>query len=278
MIISVASGKGGTGKTTVAVNLAFALGKNVRVLDCDVEEPNAHLFLKPHFTHKEIVSMPIPKVDQLKCSFCNQCGELCQYSAITVIGQTVLTFPKLCHGCGGCMAICPEHAITEIGRDIGTIEQCQINGLRLVQGKLNIGEAMAPPVIKRVTALTREDEINIIDAPPGTSCPVISAIKESHFVLLVAEPTPFGLHDLQLTVEVIKSLNIPCGLVINRAGMGNDQVTEYAKKEGIPLLLEIPFSRQIAEICAGGGLFAETLPEWKEKLVALFIQIKTMIH
>jgi len=198
MIISIASGKGGTGKTTVATNLALAIGSDVQLLDCDVEEPNAHLFIYPIFEKTETVYTPVPEVDFKKCTFCGKCGEICQFKAIAVIADTVMLFHELCHSCGGCMAVCPEGAITEIGRELGIIERGHRNGLDFIHGKLRIGEAMSPPLIRKVRSYTDPDKLTLIDAPPGTSCPVITSMKETDFVLLVTEPTPFGLHDLKL--------------------------------------------------------------------------------
>ena len=224
MIISIASGKGGTGKTTVATNLALALGQGVELLDCDVEEPNAHLFLKPEMERDEIMSTPIPRVDMDACSLCRKCSEICRFSAIAVAGSRVLVFPELCHSCGGCLVVCPEGAISEVGRELGTISVGRRNGIGFINGRLRVGEAMSPPLIKRVRALRDPERITLIDAPPGTSCPVIAAMQGADFIILVTEPTPVGLHDLQLAVEAVRLLAIPSGLVINRADIGDDEV------------------------------------------------------
>ena len=273
MIISIASGKGGTGKTTVATNLAVSLGSKVQILDCDVEEPNAHLFIKPHMEETRTITTPVPEVDMEKCNLCGKCGEICQFRAILVIGETVLPFVEMCHSCGGCMEVCPEKAITETTRELGRIEKGHRNGLEFVHGKLRIGEAMSPPLIKSVRQYTRSDMLTIIDAPPGTSCPVIASMKGADFVLLVTEPTPFGLHDLKLAVGAVRILDIPCGLVINRSDMGDDRVLDYAKKESVPVLLEIPFDRKIAEAYSRGDMIVEAMPEWKEKFVQLYHDI-----
>ncbi|MDM8514582.1 ATP-binding protein [Desulfobacterales bacterium HSG16] len=283
MIISVASGKGGTGKTTVATNLAFSIGADVRIMDCDVEEPNAHLFLKPEIEEKSIVFTPVPEIDEEKCTFCKKCAEICRFRAIAVMDQIVLTFPELCHSCGGCVAVCPEDAISEIGRELGIMEKGRVNGIDFAHGKLRIGEAMSPPLIRKVRSSVESDKgqlgeknvgkINIIDAPPGTSCPVIAAMKGTDFVLMVTEPTPFGLHDLKLAVEAVKLLGIPAGLVINRADIGDDTVKEYARKEKLPVLMEIPFDRKIAEVYSKGELIVEKMPEWKDKFRDLYRQI-----
>jgi MinD superfamily P-loop ATPase len=274
MIISVASGKGGTGKTTVATNMARSLEQQVQLLDCDVEEPNAHLFLHPVFDRREAVYVAVPEVDQALCTGCKKCMQICRFRALTVVGGTVLTFPELCHGCGGCMVICPEKAITEGKRELGTLELGHCDELEFIHGTLRIGEAMSPPLIKEVRRQTKPDWITIIDAPPGTSCPVITAMRGADFVLMVTEPTPFGLHDLQLAVEAVKLLGIPCGLVINRADMGNRRVHEYAEREGIPVLLEIPCDRAIAEAYSRGQMIVEIMPEWRAEFRSLYEKIE----
>ena len=274
MIISVASGKGGTGKTTVSTNLAISLDTDVRFLDCDVEEPNAHLFLQPIIDDVETVTTPVPVVDEDKCNLCGKCGEICQFKAIVVIGETVLPFQELCHSCGGCMEVCPEKAITETGRKLGIVERGHRNGLEFVHGKLRVGEAMSPPLIRKVRSFQQPDRLTIIDAPPGTSCPVIAAMKGADFVLMVTEPTPFGLHDLKLAVGAVQILGIPCGLVINSSDIGDDRVRVYAEQEKIPILMEIPFDRKIAEAYSRGELLVEVMPEWKERFAALYQRIE----
>jgi len=277
MIISIASGKGGTGKTTVATNLAVSLGGGVQLLDCDVEEPNAHLFIHPVFEKTEIVSTGVPEVDETKCNLCGKCGEICQFKAIVVIGKTVLPFQELCHSCGGCMEVCPEHAIREGERVLGEIEVGHRNGLEFIHGRLRVGEAMAPPLIRKVRSLARPDKVMIIAAPPGTSCPVIASMKGADFVLLVTEPTPFGLHDLKLAVGAVRMLGIPCGLVINRSDMGDDRLREYAGSEGIPVLMEIPFDRKIAESYSRGELLVDVMPEWRERFLELYPRITDLV-
>ena len=278
MIISIASGKGGTGKTTVATNLALSLDSNVQLLDCDVEEPNAHLFIKPIIEEVKTITTPVPEVEMEKCYLCGKCVEICQFKAIVVIGETVLPFHELCHSCGGCMEVCPEKAITETGRELGVIERGHRNGLEFVHGRLRVGEAMSPPLIRKVRDCALPDTLTIIDAPPGTSCPVIAAMKGADFVLLVTEPTPFGLYDLKLAVGAVKGLKIPCGLVINRSDIGDDKVKEYASKKDLPILMEIPFDRRIAEIYSKGEILVEVIPEWKEKFKELYHHITEIVE
>jgi len=277
MIISVASGKGGTGETTVATNLAFSLGSDVQILDCDVEEPNSHLFMKPVIEQTETVYTPVPDIDEDKCNYCRKCAEICRFKAIAIFNETVLTFPELCHSCGGCMEVCPENAITEIGRELGIVERGRCEDIAYDHGRLRVGEAMSPPLIKKVRLHMKPDKTNIIDAPPGTSCPVIAAMKGTDFVVMVTEPTPFGLHDLKLGVEAVKLLGIPCGLVINRSDIGNNAVREYAEKEDLPILMEIPFDRGIAEAYSRGKLIVSEMPEWKEKFLALYNSIESFV-
>lgn len=277
MIISIASGKGGTGKTTVATNLAFSLGTNVQIMDCDVEEPNSHLFLHPEIKEKSAVIAPVPLIDETKCTYCKKCMDICRFGAIAVVGKKVITFPELCHSCGGCMAVCPEDAISESDRELGEIESGGIGNIAFINGRLNVGQVMAPPIIKKIRTLADPHAVTIIDAPPGTSCPVIAAMKGADFVLLVTEPTPFGLHDLTLAVETIQILNIPHGIVINRAGMGNDGVKDYANAKGIPIVMEIPFDKKIAQAYSRGDLIVEKMPEYKDKFLDLFDRIKELV-
>jgi MinD superfamily P-loop ATPase len=278
MIISVASGKGGTGKTLVATSLALSLNERVQFLDCDVEEPNAHIFLKPEIKRSEIVSIPIPKVDERKCTYCGKCSEVCAYNAIAVLKKKVLVFPELCHGCGACTYLCPEDAISEEGRKTGVVEIGYSESMEFVHGKLSIGEAMAPPVIRKVKECISPERTAIIDVAPGTSCPVVEAIKGSDFCLLVTEPTPFGLNDLALAVEVVRKLNIPCGIVVNRAGLGDGKVEEYCRKESLPILLTIPLDMEIAAFYSRGIPLAEGIPRWKEDFLRLFEEVQERIN
>ena len=275
MIISVASGKGGTGKTLVATSLALSLKDRDRVqlLDCDVEEPNDHIFLKPLITGSEAVYIPIPEINEKKCTYCGKCAEACVYHAIAVFAQHVLVFPNLCHGCGACSYLCPEKAITEVGREIGIVEWGHSDGIEFAHGKLNVGEAMPTPVIRRVKTKANRDGIVVIDVSPGTSCPVVESIKDSDFCLLVTEPTPFGLNDLILAVETVKELEVPVGVVINRAGVGDRKVEKYCLREGIPVLLTIPLDTEIARLNSRGITLVEGMSQWKESFIRLFDRI-----
>jgi MinD superfamily P-loop ATPase len=278
MIISVASGKGGTGKTTVAVNLALVLN-NIQFLDCDVEEPNAHLFLKPEISNKKLATIPVPEVDEYKCDYCGKCRDVCAYNAIAVMPKdgdkkgSVLIFPHLCHGCGGCSLLCPQGAIREVDKEIGIVETGNPGDMLFVHGRLNIGEIMSPPLIKQVKGYINPKRTVIIDAPPGTSCPVIASVKGSDFCILVTEPTPFGLHDLTLAVEVLRKMNIPFGVIINRTNIGDEKVDEYCLCENISILMRIPFDKKIAEVYSRGIPIAESQPEYKNEFKKLFDRI-----
>lgn len=274
MIISIASGKGGTGKTTVATNLAFSLKSSVQLLDCDVEEPNDHIFVKPQIEKIETVSIPVPQIDESKCNFCGKCAEVCAYNALVVLEDTVLTFPNLCHGCGACSILCPQKAITEVNKEIGVVEIGSSGNLQFIYGKLNIGEAMAPPLIRAVKNYINPTRIAIIDAPPGTSCPVIASIKDSDFCILVTEPTPFGLNDLVLAVEVLRKIKIPFGVVINRSDIGDGKVESYCKENRIPILMRIPFDKEIAILYSNGELIVKNKKEYINKFQELFERIK----
>ncbi|MCK5271348.1 MAG: ATP-binding protein [Sedimentisphaerales bacterium] len=273
MKIAIASGKGGTGKTTIATNLAAVLsndGRAVELLDCDVEEPNCHIFVKPEIESSKKVTVPVPKVDEDKCTGCGVCGEVCQYSAIVCLKGKVLVFPELCHSCGGCMLFCPEDAITEEGREIGYVETGSARGFRFAQGRLRIGEVMAPPLIGAVRQKALENEVTIVDAPPGTSCPVIEAVKDTDYIILVTEPTPFGLNDLKLAVEMVRVLEIPFAVAINRCDSGDDSVGQYCQAEEIDVILEIPDDRRIAEAYSVGKMIADVLPEYRKDFTGLY--------
>ena len=280
MIISVASGKGGTGKTLIATSLALSLQneKSVQLLDCDVEEPNAHILLKPLLSHKQTVSIPIPRVDEAKCNYCGKCAQVCAYNAIAVIEKKVLIFPELCHGCGACTYLCPEDALSEEGREIGVLEFGQSTGIEFIQGKLAIGEIAAPRVIREVKKHINRERLVIIDVSPGTSCPVVEAVKGSDFCLLVTEPTPFGLNDLTLAVDMLNRIDIPCGVVINRDGAGDSKVEEYCHKENIPILLRIPLDIKIAQLYSRGITLVEGIPQWQEAFLKLLAKVRRILN
>jgi len=264
VILAVASGKGGTGKTTIATNLAVtvaAQGGRVCYADCDVEEPNGHIFLKPDITSRTSIGVPVPKVDMSGCTGCGKCGEICQYSAIVCINKKVLTFPELCHGCGGCALVCPEGAISEVPREVGILEEGMADGVGFVHGRLRVGEAMSPPLIRRVKERIPADGVTIVDAPPGTSCPVIEAVKGADYVVLVTEPTPFGLNDLELAVGMVRELGLPMGVVINRSDVGDDRVKDYCERESINVLAEISDDRKVAEAYSRGEMAVDAVPE-----------------
>lgn len=276
VIVSIASGKGGTGKTSVAVNMALSMG-NIQLLDCDVEEPNAHMLLHPEISRTEPVYIPVPVVNEELCDHCGKCAEFCQYNAIFVSSGKVLIFPELCHSCGGCSIVCPRNAISEKMNRIGTLKFGVAGDLELVYGELEIGEPMAVPVIREVKRHVKNGKNIILDSPPGTSCPVIETVKGSDFCVLVTEPTPFGLHDLKITVEVLEDMGIPFGVVVNRAGIGDKKVYEYCGEKNIPVLLEIPFQRKIAELYSRGVPFSLEMPEWKEKFQTLFNEVRKLV-
>lgn len=266
MIIAVASGKGGTGKTLVATSLALSLGQNVQLLDCDVEEPNAAIFIKPQIEKTIKASVLIPGIDESKCDYCGKCAAVCEYHALVVAKNKVLVFPEMCHSCGACALLCPRQAISEQAREIGRIE---IGG-RFIQGCLNVGEVMSPPLIRQVKELIDPSRTVIIDSPPGTSCPVITAVKGSDFCLLVTEPTPFGLNDLILAVEMVRKLGIQFGVLINRSDLGDDKTEAYCEAEKIPVLMRIPFKKEIAQAYSKGIPLIEIMPEYKVKFLRLY--------
>ncbi len=268
LTVAVASGKGGTGKTTISASLVLAaaeVGYKVTYMDCDVEEPNGHIFLKPRIERRYKIGVPVPVVDPEKCTACGVCGEICQFSAIICINKNVLTFEQMCHGCGGCTLVCPASAITEKSRDIGVIEAGRADGVDFLHGSLNVGEAMSPPLIKAVRSAGQNSGLHIVDAPPGTSCPVITAIKNVDFVLLVTEPTPFGLNDLGIAVDMIKEVGIPHAVVVNRYDPAFTMARDFCKERNIKILAEIPDDRRVAEAYSRGRLPYSAVPGYRDR-------------
>jgi MinD superfamily P-loop ATPase len=272
MKIGVASGKGGTGKTTVAVNLALSL-KKCTLVDCDVEEPNCAIFLNTDLQKLEEVRLPVPVFDLDRCTYCGKCADFCMYNAIAVFPEKLLFFQDICHSCGGCAILCPEDAVSESTKKIGEIDHARIAELDIYQGKLEVGEPLAVPIIRRVKGYAKDHPVVIYDAPPGTACPVIETLKDTDIVLLVTEPTPFGLHDLKLAVDVVRKMNIPFAVIINRDGVGNDCVDRYCEEEGIEIVMRIPNDRRIAELYSNGIPFILELQEYREIMLQSYWRI-----
>lgn len=284
MVIAVASGKGGTGKTTVATSFALALaesGRPVACLDCDVEAPNAHIFLRPALNNYKQVDLLIPEVDSDVCAGRGVCAEVCQFHAIVTLGGKTLVFPELCHGCGSCTLVCPEKAITEIPKSLGHLESGRVNGgMFFAHGVLNIGEPMAVPVISQLKDWQAfpQSTISIVDSPPGASCPVVESLRGADFILLITEPTPFGLHDLRLAVQLTRELNIPAGVIVNRDGIGDEGVDIYCGESDVPILMRIPFDRELGANLAQGKSLVEVAPEYKQRFIDLYSRIKTILN
>ena len=275
MKIAVLSGKGGTGKTTVAASLAASLPA-CQYIDCDVEEPNGYIFLSPKLTDTVPVYVPIPEVDATKCSGCGSCAQVCQFNALAVVKGQVLVFPEICHHCGACLLACPEGAISETDREIGVIEANADN--TFLHGKLKIGEPISIPIIRQLKERLHQELPVVLDCPPGASCAVVQAITGCDYCILVAEPTPFSLHDLQIAVQLVKMLQLPCGVVINKAAPDNKTVQEFCAREGVELLLEIPFSQAIAAAYSRGILPTTAYPDWQDKFRALYHKIEERVQ
>jgi MinD superfamily P-loop ATPase len=279
--LAIASGKGGTGKTTVATNLAWLLatsGAKARCLDCDVEEPNGHLFLKPVLTCTEPATIPVPAIDESSCDGCGECVRLCQYRALVRLGKTVMVFDELCHGCGGCVLVCPKKAIIEKEKTIGVVESGTSGAISFVHGLLNVGEAMSPPLIRAVLSHAKGGAVNVIDAPPGTSCPVIASVRDADFVVLVTEPTPFGLNDLGLALDMVGELGVPCGVLINRAEEGNMDAQQFCRKRQVCIIAQIPDDRRIAVAYSRGEMVLDAVPGMREIFMALWHTIRKQVR
>lgn len=276
MKIGIASGKGGTGKTTIAVNLsAYLQEKNsVILLDCDVEEPNAHLFLNPTFTEEQTVFVKIPQVNREKCDYCGKCSEVCAFGALTVLKSKILFYPHLCHSCGSCAYFCPNKAIEEVDRELGIIQKGNAANIEFTHGILNVGEAMAVPVIYEVKQSQGVDQITVIDIPPGTSCPVVASLRDIDFCIIVTEPTPFGLNDMGLLVQLLQKMEIPFAVVINRWDLGDTGVEKFCQNEKIPVLIKIPFDREVARLNAEGGNLIEQIPWFRNSIQELWAGVK----
>ena len=270
MILAVASGKGGTGKTSISVNLARMLNGPVELLDCDVEEPNAHLFLGGEPVDEETVSITIPEIEASLCDGCDDCVHFCQFNALASVGKTPLVFPELCHACGGCMLVCPRGAITEKHYCIGSIKTSTAGNITLKTGCLDVGISAASAMVHAVKERIDPAALTILDAPPGTACQAVATLRGADFAILVTEPTPFGLHDLKLAVDTARALHVPFGVVINRVGIGDDRVQRYCAEEHIPLLLEIPNDRRVAEAYSEGKLIVDALPEYRAHFAQLW--------
>ncbi|MCK9246782.1 MAG: ATP-binding protein [Anaerolineaceae bacterium] len=283
MQIAVASGKGGTGKTTIATSLALSLSNlaRIRFFDCDVEAPNSHIFLKPRFEDISPAVIQIPQIQIDKCTACGRCVEVCEFHALAQVGRNILVFPQLCHGCGSCTWNCPENAIIEVPNQIGTLERgVGRENIEFFRGQLTISEPMATPIIRQLKKMGRpaEGTIDIFDAPPGASCSVVETLHGVDFALLVTEPTPFGLHDLKQMLGILRDLNIPAGLVINRDGIGDDSLVDIIEKQQIPVLLRVPFDRKLAESLAAGQSLVDVMPSYRQVFMRLYQQISKLVE
>jgi len=279
MKVAIASGKGGTGKTTIATNLALMsarAGRRVQYLDCDVEEPNGHIFLKPAIEKVLAVTVEVPQVDSKKCTGCGQCGEICQYRAIVHLkDNNVLTFEQLCHSCGGCLRVCPAGAISARPVKIGDLELGRAGDVAFVHGRLRIGYVRTVSLIREVKRHINGEALAIVDAPPGTSCPVVESVSNADFVLLVTEPTPFGLNDLKLGVGLMREMKLPFAIVVNRHGLGNDEVEKYSRAENIEIAMKLPDDRRIAQAYSTGQMIVDALHEYRARFCELYAYIES---
>ena len=279
MIIAVASGKGGTGKTTVATGLALALRNSCSVayLDCDVEEPNGHIYLGPRYMVEEDIHIEVPRVNVEKCSLCGQCAEMCAFNALLVAVENVITFAELCHGCGGCRYFCPAGAITPERKKIGTVERGTFGRALFARGKLEVGTALSPPLVEAVKKNRLSQGVTVVDSPPGTSCPAVAAIRGADFCLMVTEPTPFGLHDLDLAVQMADSIGVPCGVLVNRARGEQGLIDRYCRQSGLPVLMKIPLSKEIAEAGSRGLPLNRMEAGWDDAFSRLYRDIRELV-
>ncbi len=274
--VAVASGKGGTGKTTVAVSLALCAGARTQLLDCDVEEPNAHIFINPEIRTTEPVTVPVPFLDEGKCTRCGKCSGICEFNAIAFLNKPLFVV-ELCHSCGLCLKICPEGAITEVGKNIGTLEIGVKGNIDFVSGCMNVGTAMSPPLIRAVKNRLGNSALRIIDCPPGTACPFVTSVKNSDFVLLVTEPTPFGLHDMKLAIKVLRQLKLPFGIIVNKSVSEDDCIGKHCRSEKIPVMMRIAEGRKIAEAYSRGVSLVECMPEIRSDFEKLIAGMKQMV-
>lgn len=281
MKLAIASGKGGTGKTTVATNLGVTLarhGQTVAYVDCDVEAPNGHLFLKPDVARENPVARLVPRVNDERCLHCGECARICRFNAIVCLPERTLVYDELCHSCGGCALVCPVGAITEKSHPMGVVKTGTAGQVQFVSGTLNVGEAASPPVIRAAKQAAPLADWTILDAPPGTACPMIETVGDCDYVVLVTEPTPFGLHDLRLALDVAKTLKLPCGVVVNRAQPGMHETGELCDSARVPILSEISDALDIAKAYSRGQLAVEAVPGLQQTFDQLVERLRTEVQ